>query len=143
MWILLNSPILETYMWKSKPLVFMPKMGFSNWVLSSIIEIISRKSLKKYGLSLSCWNIPSYIKNWKMTFFILIGRNTSLLNQLLNSHYLQVPPISKWRMDFFLLFLYKKQHCYSCIGLHFNSPLLVRTIFIDRSENFYDNASVT
>lgn len=103
------------------------KWGFSNWILSSIIEIISRKPLKKYGLSLSCWNIPTIIyQNLENDIFILIGRNTSLLNQWLNSHYLQVPPTSKWRMDFLLLLLDSfctKSNTYSCIGLCFNSPL--------------------
>lgn len=54
------------------------------------------------------------------------------------------PAHKEMKNGFFVgFFLYKKQHSYSCIGLHFNSLLLARMIFINTSEDFYDNANVT
>lgn len=54
------------------------------------------------------------------------------------------PTHKQMKNGFFVrFFLYKKQHSYSCIGLHFNSLLLARMIFINTSEDFYDNANVT
>lgn len=143
---LTNNLILETRRCRTtlrsqKSQHMCQKWGFK---LSSIIEIIARKTLKKYGLNLSCWNIPTIVyQNLENDIFILIGRNTSLLNQWLNSHYLS-PTHKQTKNDFFVEFLlYRKQHSYSGIDLRFNWPLFARIIFINRSEDFYHKADVT